>query len=1081
MIPSPFWTWACKLKWRVTGAGVRARHALGCLLAVLALFCGQAGVVLAADEVARTLKVTVVDAATQRPVAGAEVSIQARDAIKATTDAAGVAMLPARGNGEAPERESRFGFGVKAAGFEPRQVEWFSDGGRVFETVPAEYKVALPKGGTAGGTVRDEKGAPISGAKVVLYASGLRGRSLGGGAKLQQEYGNVWVNETEALVTDQEGRWRMEHFPTEITQGSVDIIRPGGGRTRFLVGMMSRGPGERGGTLEVDALLKQAAVFTLKEGVTLRGIVVDEAGRPVSGVQLRAREAASRNQPHTFLNQPDGSFALENWDVDGVLVTAEKEGFQARSVTITATGDAGPGRIVLTPAKPLIVRVVDENEAPIAGAELQSDPNPSREQIVTWKATTDAAGRATWATASDKPIKIWVAPPKGTSHPFGSALLTADGTEHVIRLRAGADKEIRVRVRVVDATTGEAVPKFEVWRKLANQPFRPWGEPADKGEWAREFNAKELPNGWVPSYRLQVRAAGYTGWASEQLDFSYGDQILTLKMAKGASILTDEPPSGRTAGMGLNGENDPQLLVLGATVGRLLETGDVAAFVKATQASLDDWKRLLPAGASETDLPLGPDPTRMLQHREKALTASAAHVLSLARRAGLAPGKVRFTVKTVSSTSNSSGGFQIAGRPVMMPLARALRIVLTGELAGSTGDKKLAGEYELSLGNARKFPSGWRVEDGVRWSVLPPEVGDEALRSELALINRITPSSSPGDQRTLSGMDDPALLRLGVVIGELLREGNAQAFVKAARLTRDETADFYVKTDRAVTPEIEEAYTRNSAGLEKAAGAMIALQKRMGIDLSDTQLTVKQVLAERPYAMRFGQPDGIGTSALRVTFNVETERKGTSGKSLAGSYTVAVGSALRVGNRWVLVDDKIRFQDFPEGLVSEGDLRDIKLENYVAENRTLPPGHTAPDVPLIKLSDSTKTSLAAYRGKVVVLEFWAVWCGPCQEPMEKLQHLREANPAWKDRVEIVTVSIDAKAETAQSHLTKKGWSKTTNMWAGTGEWKAEAPAAFRVNGVPTSYVIDREGRVVKGGHPMAMDFAALVTEQLKAQ
>jgi hypothetical protein len=44
--------------------------------------------------------------------------------------------------------------------------------------------------------------------------------------------------------------------------------------------------------------------------VIVRGLVVDEAGRPVGGVQLRARDGASRNQPHTFFNQPDGTFTL---------------------------------------------------------------------------------------------------------------------------------------------------------------------------------------------------------------------------------------------------------------------------------------------------------------------------------------------------------------------------------------------------------------------------------------------------------------------------------------------------------------------------------------------------------------------------------------------------------------------------------------------------------------------------------------------------------------------------------------------------------------------------------------------------
>src|SRR5262249_30296472 len=152
--------------------------------------------------------------------------------------------------------------------------------------------------------------------------------------------------------------------------------------------------------------------------------------------------------------------------------------------------------------------------APIAGAELQADVNPSPEQIVSWKSRTDQNGRAEWPTAPDKPVTIWITPPKGTTFPFRSIRLAADGDEPLVRVRPGADKMIRLSFRVIDADTGAAVPKFEVWRRLANQAFKPWGDPADQGEIVREMAVGELPNGFVPSYRLQVRAAGYTGWSS---------------------------------------------------------------------------------------------------------------------------------------------------------------------------------------------------------------------------------------------------------------------------------------------------------------------------------------------------------------------------------------------------------------------------------------------------------------------------------------------------------------------------------------------------------------------------------------
>lgn len=1020
------------------------------------------------------LKVTVVDASTQQPVSGAEVSVFRRDAVKVTTDAAGVAVLPVRINSPMPERDSRFSFSVKSPRHEPRQVEWFSDGGRVREMLPTEYTVALPPGATVGGVVRDENDAPVRGARITLYASGLKSRTLGRGDKLQQEYGAISVAEADALVTDNEGRWRLEHFPTEITQIGIEVLRPEGARTRFISGTMYRGPNERGGTVELDPLFRQDAVFKLKAGVTVRGLVVDEAGRPVGGVQLRMRDSASRNQPHTFINQPDGTFSLPHWDVSSVLVTAEKEGFQARSATIAAGGDAGVGRIVLTPAKPLVVRIVGEDDAPLAGAEIQSDINPSPEQIVNWKTRTDANGRAEWPTAPDKPVTLWVTPPAGSIYPFRSARLIADGNEHVIRVRRGSDKAIQVRIRAVDATTGAAVPAFEVWRRLANQPFKAWGDPAEKGAFSREMLATELPNGFVPSYRLQVRAAGYTGWASDTIDFSAGDQDLALKLTEGESTLANDPPPRRGGAAGFSGEFDLQLLGLGGAVARLLETGEVSTFVGAVNTSLDDWKRLLPPGASEKDLPLGPNPARILELREKSIAASATHVLELARRAGLSPGKARFSVKSVSSPTNSTSGYRIAGQTVTMPFATALRVTLTAE----SSEPSLRGDYELALGGARKFPNGWRTEDGVRWMAFPPQVADRALREEVALGNRVAPAAM-GDQRTLSGMDDPALLRFGTVVADLLRQRDAAAFVRASRLTRDETFAFYKRTDRTVTPEVEETYSRISTGLAATAQAMSALQERIGIDLGDAKLTVKQVLAERPHFMRYGQADGISASSLQITFTVESSRNARSGKPLAGTYVVATGSALRLGDRWVLVDDKARFKEFPSGLVTDSEAKHIELENYVAEHRTLPPGHAAPDVSFVRLDDNTPTPLSAYRGKVVVLEFWAVWCGPCQEPMEKLQRLRESRPDWKDRVEVIALSIDEKADTARAHLEKKGWAQTTNVWAGEGAWQAPAPQAFRVHGVPTVYVLDREGRVVKAGHPESLNVAALVDEQLK--
>lgn len=144
-------------------------------------------------------------------------------------------------------------------------------------------------------------------------------------------------------------------------------------------------------------------------------------------------------------------------------------------------------------------------------------------------------------------------------------------------------------------------------------------------------------------------------------------------------------------------------------------------------------------------------------------------------------------------------------------------------------------------------------------------------------------------------------------------------------------------------------------------------------------------------------------------------------------------------------------------------------------------GGEAPDIEFVKLEDGGKEKLSAYRGKVVVLDFWASWCGPCQAPMAKMQTYREAHSAWGDRVELIALSIDNTAEAAKNHLASKGWDKTTNRWAGEGGFRAPGPVAYGIRGIPTVVVIDRTGKVAATGHPMSLEVPKLVDELLEKE
>jgi thiol-disulfide isomerase/thioredoxin len=141
-------------------------------------------------------------------------------------------------------------------------------------------------------------------------------------------------------------------------------------------------------------------------------------------------------------------------------------------------------------------------------------------------------------------------------------------------------------------------------------------------------------------------------------------------------------------------------------------------------------------------------------------------------------------------------------------------------------------------------------------------------------------------------------------------------------------------------------------------------------------------------------------------------------------------------------------------------------------------GSAAPDVPMIHIGSDKKSKLSDLRGKIVVLDFWASWCGPCQAPMAKMQTYREKHPEWGDEVVLIALSIDDTQDAAAKHLKAKGWDKTTNTWAGDGGFDAAAPKAFGIRGIPRAFVIAPDGKIAAEGHPAAMDIPKLVGDLL---
>ena len=122
-------------------------------------------------------------------------------------------------------------------------------------------------------------------------------------------------------------------------------------------------------------------------------------------------------------------------------------------------------------------------------------------------------------------------------------------------------------------------------------------------------------------------------------------------------------------------------------------------------------------------------------------------------------------------------------------------------------------------------------------------------------------------------------------------------------------------------------------------------------------------------------------------------------------------------------------------------------------------GQQAPDFTVASQNNQGSTTLSKLSGKVVVVDFWATWCGPCKKSFPKLQELNVKYKA--SGLEIVGISEDdEKGGIADfgSTLGAKffiGWDQDKSI---AGKWHVEA--------MPTSFVIDKKGivRFVHAGY-----------------
>jgi thiol-disulfide isomerase/thioredoxin len=158
-------------------------------------------------------------------------------------------------------------------------------------------------------------------------------------------------------------------------------------------------------------------------------------------------------------------------------------------------------------------------------------------------------------------------------------------------------------------------------------------------------------------------------------------------------------------------------------------------------------------------------------------------------------------------------------------------------------------------------------------------------------------------------------------------------------------------------------------------------------------------------------------------------------------------------------------------LVLMNELKDSLEKEYTIQNRyvkdystlinelnLLPPGTQCPDINL-KTPDGKDLSLSSFKGKVVLIDFWASWCPPCRR---ENPHLLQVYNKYKGPdFEILGVSLDENVAAWKNAIEKDKlpWPQVSDL----KKWESIVVKEFHIEAIPYGILLDREGKIIAKG------------------